>query len=53
MPQFSMAVRGTHRMRHVNTYIFVIDTDSDARASRSIDNTSLHAITCCARYVSP
>jgi hypothetical protein len=49
----SMAFRGTHRMRYVHTYIFVIGIDSDARASRSIDNTSLHAISCYARYVSP
>ena len=41
-----MPVRAKHRMRYVHTYVFVIDTDP--RASRSINNTSLHAITCCA-----
>jgi hypothetical protein len=34
-------------MRYVRTYIFV--TATDPRASRSKDDTSLHAITCWAR----
>jgi hypothetical protein len=47
----SMPARAKHRLRYTRTYIFVID--SDPRASRSIHNTSLHTITCWARYISP
>ncbi|KAG2742270.1 hypothetical protein P692DRAFT_20839402 [Suillus brevipes Sb2] len=37
-----MPIRAKHRMRYICTYVFVIDTGP--RASRSIDNTSLHAM---------